>query len=185
MGASDESERRGLLPHCLFIFAGRLANDLVQAECHVYEVLVHEACFVDRLDQWYRDNVVAAQRHHRAEFAMVHHVNGAYAVARREYPVERAWRPAALNVPQHDRPRFESSPPLDFSRQYLPDAAQPHVPESVAAKILHDRRAMFHVQLAGELCPFRGHYDAEVAPACVPPPQRFRDSIDVKGMLRD
>src|SRR5581483_11212785 len=161
----------------------RFAADFHQALCHLDQVAADQLGAVDGLLQRHGDDLVAAQRHHAAELAFVHHVNGADAVARGQHAVEGAGRAAALDVPQHHGAALESGAALQLPGQHNADAAQPDVAELVAAQVLDDGSAVFHVHVGGKLGAFGHHHDAEVAPARVTAAQALGDLFDVKGAL--
>ena len=109
---------------------------------HVDHFLVDGAVLGDGIAQGHRNDLVAAQRRHPAELAVVHHVDGSQAVAGGQHAVEGAGRAAALDVPQHYGAGLKAGAAFDFARQNIADAAQARVPEFVFSQVLHDGSAV-------------------------------------------
>src|SRR5215471_21364055 len=77
------------------------------------------------------DDLRTVQRHHHAERAVVHRVDGVDPEPRRQHPVECRWGAAALDVPEHRGPRLLAGALLDLVGEDLPDPTEADMAERV------------------------------------------------------
>src|SRR5918996_2806617 len=77
------------------------------------------------------DDLVAVERGHAPERALVREVGGLQPIAGREDPVARRRRTAALDMAEHGHSRLEAGPLLDLPPERVADAAELRVAELV------------------------------------------------------
>ncbi len=118
-------------------------------------------------------------------FAAMNHVDGAETVTGGEHTVEGTGRAAPLDVAEDDRARLETSPLFDFAGQDVADSSQAEVAELVLADILYDGRTFVHLNVTGELRPFRSNDNAEVTATGVTLLDELGDLVDVEGHFGD
>ena len=93
----------------------------------------HRAVRRNGLRQGYEHYLVAAQRDHLSEVAVVDGVDRSQAEARGEHAIERGWRAAALDVTEHGGAGLKAGASLDLTLELVSDATEPRVTESFSA----------------------------------------------------
>src|SRR4051812_11522758 len=78
----------------------------------------------DRLADWQAVDMRRVERDHLAEPAVMHQPHGMRAKLSRQHTVERRWRPAPLQVAQHDAATFAMQSCFDLRGDQRSDAAQ-------------------------------------------------------------
>jgi hypothetical protein len=124
----------------LFLFNGLLEQSIDDLDHFV----VHGTVAGDGLEQRNRNDFVGAQGGHASEFAAMHHVDGAQAIARGQNAIEGAGRAAALNVSEDDGAGFIAGTFFDFAGEDVGDAAEldvaeREIPDRARRKILRLR----------------------------------------------
>src|SRR6185369_3900384 len=98
-----------------------------QALRNVDEFLAHIARLGYCVSNRNGTDVVSLERHHAAELALMHQINGANAVTSGQHAIKSSWRAAALDVAQHHGARLKASTGLKLRRQRVTDSAKAHV----------------------------------------------------------
>ena len=101
----------------------------------------HGLQLLGRFLEGYVDNLIAMQRRHAAEAALVHEVGGLEPVASGEHAVAGRRRAAPLHVAEHRHAGLEAGPFLDLPSERIAYAAEADVPKGVLTGLLRDRAA--------------------------------------------
>src|ERR1700730_10443480 len=107
----------------------------------------------------------------------MNHVDGAETIARRQDAVESCRRTSALDVPQHQRSRFEARAFLDLIGHGHPNSAEPQMAKFVALF------ASGRLRAASKSSALGGDDDAEISPTSVPLLNQFRHLVDIERNL--
>ena len=150
-----------------------------QALCNIDKLLADIARLRYGVGNGNRADVIPLERHHAAELSLMHQINSADAIPRRQHAIKRCRRAAPLYVPQNDGACFKAGAGLNFRRQRVADSAEPHV-----AKFIRLSALIFRITCR-ELGAFRHHNDAEVAPAIMAALDGLSNLLDIKRLLRN
>src|SRR5690606_13271334 len=131
------------------------------------------------LDQGDPDDVLAAQRHHRAVVTLGDRVDRGQPEAGRHPPVAGGRGAAALHVPEHDRARLLAGALLDLGGDPLADAPEPDVAEGVALPRL--QRHLAALARYGALGDDQDRRVVDLEAAL----DVLDDLVDVEGLLGD
>ena len=130
------------------------------------------------------DDVVAVQRSHPAEPALVDQVGRLQPITGGQHPIARRGGPAALHVAEHRDACLVAGALLDLPRELAADTAELHVAELIGlAGLLADEPAL--AGLVGELVALADDDDREVEPTLVAPADLGAGLLDGDRVLGD